>query len=346
MVEPSLDAVEQALYVERSLVRHHAFRRTLWVMAPHVAKAAHASATMKISAVERRALLRMVADCDGIAATTIEDAAAWCSEALGLVRSSIRTEGPSPTRQLGQRFPELTVPLTLGAGTKHAGQAAAHTKLLQLAGFEADLVRTIPSNGWNTAEYAWGLTEDWLGQPLTGAALRESAALVLSLWLDRFGPATDVDIRWWTGWTAAQTNGALADIEAEPVLLQSGQPAWISAGDVGVEDVGPSVALLPGLDATTMGWKERTWYVSDEAASRTFDRWSNAGPTIWLNGEVVGGWVQRADGSVATELYVSLTDTERRMLDGEIDRFIHLVGDTRVRLRFPARNQKELMVSG
>lgn len=315
----------------------------MWVMAPDTARAAHSSATAKIAAAERRTLLRIVAQSPDTAVSNESDAATWCGDALLGVRSFISANGPTTTREIGRAFPELTVPLTLGAGTKHAGQAAAHTRVLLLAGFEADLVRTAPVNGWATAEYAWTETDDWLGRPLTGAPLRESAALILSAWLQRYGPATEVDIKWWTGWTVTQMKTALADIEAEAVDVGDGQSGWIAAGDIDVPDLDTSVALLPGLDVTTMGWKERDWYLSEEAANRTFDRSSNAGPTIWRNGEVVGGWAHRNDGSVAFELYASLTASERRLLDDEIDRFAAFVGTRHVRPRFPARNQKDLL---
>lgn len=345
MSEPSIGAIERAMHDDRSVVRHHAFRRTLWVMAPDIAQAAHSSATAKIAAAERRTLLRIVAQSPDTPVSNERDAATWCGDALVRVRGFIAENGPTTTREIGRRFPELTVPLTLGAGTKHAGQAAAHTRVLLLAGFEAELTRTAPINGWNTAEYAWSETNEWLGQSLTGAQLRESAALILLAWLERFGPATETDIRWWSGWTVTQMKMALADIEAEAVEVGDGHVGWIAAGDIDVPDVDTSVALLPGLDVTTMGWKERGWYLSDHAADRTFDRSSNAGPTIWRNGEVVGGWAHRADGSVAIELYAPLTAPERRILDDEIGRFTALVGDTHVRPRFPSRNQRELLAS-
>jgi len=343
MSAPSIAAIERALYTERSLVRHHAFRRTLWVMRPDAARAAHGSATAKVAATERRALLRMIVDSPEIDAATTEAAEQWRSDALHAMKEVISEAGPSTTRAIGRTCPELTVALTLGAGTKHAGTAAAHTKVLQLAGFEAELTRTAPANGWNTAEYAWADTEDWLGQGLAGMSVRESAAAILAAWLERFGPATETDIKWWTGWTVAQTTAALADIDAEPILLEGDQPAWIAAGDIAVPDVDTSIALLPGLDATTMGWKERAWYLSEHAAVRTFDRWSNAGPTVWRNGQVVGGWAHRNDGSVAVELYSNLTEGEQRLLDDEIGRFVELVADRVVRPRFPARNQQELL---
>ena len=53
MVDPSLDGVDNALYGERSVVRHHAMRRTLWVMTPEVARLVHAAFTLRIAAAER-----------------------------------------------------------------------------------------------------------------------------------------------------------------------------------------------------------------------------------------------------------------------------------------------------
>jgi len=341
MENPSISAMEEALYRHRSLVRHHAFRRTIWVMTPEVARWAHASATVKIASAERKKILSIVG-----AQPDIDDAERWWADALADVRSLLAEAGPLPTREIGKRLPELTRRLTMGAATRHPADVAAHTRLLLLAGFEATLVRTAPLHGWNTAEYSWSDVIDWLGVPLAGAEVGESAAAILERWLDRFGPATEVDIRWWTGWTATQMRAALDAIGAEPVMVEGDQQAWDLVDATNVGEVGPWVALLPGLDATTMGWKERSWYLSDAATARTFDRSSNAGPTIWRNGEVIGGWVQRDDGSVAHELFVDLSQRERQLLDEQIDRFVELVGDTRVRVRFPARNQRELLADG
>lgn len=340
MQSPSIAAIERALYVDRSIVRHHAFRRTLWAMTPTVARLAHASATAKIAVAERRKILSIVD-----AEPDIDVAEDWWANALGSVQTLLAAEGPLPTREIGKRLPALTRPLTIGRGTRNPAEVAAHTRLVLLAGFEADLVRTAPTHGWNTAEYAWADTAEWLGQPLTGVPVDQAAAGLLERWLDRFGPATETDIRWWTGWTVTQMRAALDTIDAQPVLIEGDQPAWILGDEPDEGDGGPWLALLPGLDPTTMGWKERGWYLSEAAARRTFDRWGNAGPTVWRNGEVVGGWVQREDGSVAVELFVDLTRSERTKLDEQIDRFVSLVGDTRIRVRFPAPNQKDLLDS-
>ncbi len=64
----------------------------------------------------------------------------------------------------------------------------------------------------------------------------------------------------------------------------------------------PWVALLPGLDSSTMGWKRREFYLGPHA-ERLFDNVGNAGPTVWVDGRIVGGWAQRESGEVAFEIF-------------------------------------------
>ncbi len=167
-------------------------------------------------------------------------------------------------------------------------------------------------------------------------------------WLARFGPATTIDLQWWTGWTKTATTAALESVGAQAVLLDDGADGWclpddLAPGSPDVADPGPWVALLPGLDATAMGWKQRAWYLDDDVARRVVDRNGNIGPTIWTDGRVVGGWVQRRDGSVATELYRTLDRVRRGLLDDEIARIVEFVGATRFRVRFPSPNQSDLL---
>lgn len=56
-----------------------------------------------------------------------------------------------------------------------------------------------------------------------------------------------------------------------------------------------------GIAPTVMGWKERGWFLGKHG-SELFDRNGNAGPTVWANGRVVGGWTQTANGEIRVEL--------------------------------------------
>ncbi len=117
-------------------------------------------------------------------------------------------------------------------------------------------------------------------------------------WLAAFGPAPVSDLTWWTGWTARQTTAALAGLQLVEVALDTGTGVVLADDADQVAEVEPWAALLPALDSTIMGWSERSWYLGDHRP-RLFDRNGNAGPTIWWEGRVVGGWAQRKDGEIA-----------------------------------------------
>ena len=81
-----------------------------------------------------------------------------------------------------------------------------------------------------------------------------------------------------------------------------GQTGFVLPDDLEPTDaVPPWAALLPPLDPTTMGWSERGWYLGPHKAD-LFDTSGNAGPTIWWDGRIVGGWRQREGGDVELQL--------------------------------------------
>ena len=80
MAHPSLDAVSDALYRDRALVRVHAMRRTLWVFTPEIARLAHAACTVSLARKEWDQLRRWVAR------SGIDDPDAWLD--------SITDDGP------------------------------------------------------------------------------------------------------------------------------------------------------------------------------------------------------------------------------------------------------------
>lgn len=341
MINPALESLDQALYEERSLVRHHAMRRTLWVMAPDIARLAHGAATAKVARAERKRTEAALA-----ATTEIDDPAGWLDDALTKIITLVDAKGGLSTRDIGKALPELVVPVTFGVKTKNPAALNAHTKVLQGAGFDGDLVRGRPTGNWISAEYRWHPTQSWLGQPISGLEERAAAGELFQRWLLRFGPATTTDIRWWFGWTAGLAAKALADIDATEVGLDDDQTGFVAAGDTeAVADPGPWVRLLPGLDPTAMGWKEREWYIDAALVPRLFDRFGNAGPTVWADGQIVGGWIQRSSGEIALELAADLSSEHRRLLDEAIEQLQHVIGDVVVRPRFPAPVQKELFAS-
>ncbi len=342
MQHPSVAAVEQALYDDRAVVRHHAMRRTLWVATPDAVRLMHAAATRRLVGPEQRRLLRMLAD-NGVA-----DPEAWLAGSREHVLGALAEHGPLTARTLGLMVPALRRDIVMAPGKKYSATVSAHTRVLTLMGFEGHILRTRPSGTWVSGAYAYAVSGDWLDGGLGDVSEREAACALALRWLQAFGPGTSTDLQWWMGWTAATTRAALAGSGAVAVALDGG-PGWVAPGDEEPPDVAgdtePWVALLPGLDPTTMGWKQRDWYLPVEATT-AFDRMGNAGPTIWVDGEVVGAWVQAADGELRTRFFRDVAAERREEVGRRLQDLRAMVGDTRFTVRFPSPASSALRASG
>jgi hypothetical protein len=339
MVDPSIAAVSKALYDDRTIVRHHAMRRTLWVFTPPTARLAHSSSTAALAANEWKRLAKMVED-SGIST----DGVAWVEAAKVDTLAALTALGEATSRQLGKAVPALNEKLYLAVGKPYAGTQGTHTRVLLNLGFDGAIVRGRPSGSWINSEYSWAPMDQWMPGGIDGLHVDEAAAGLARCYLDRFGPARTSDVQWWMGWTGGQTKKALTAIEAVEVDLDEGT-GWVLPDDVDDGDDSPWVAFLPGLDPTAMGWKERKWYMGDLGAfgSSVFDRNGNVGPTVWVDGRVVGGWAQRKSGEIAYELLTSVPKSRLKAIAAEAERMRSMIGDARVSVRFPAPMQKSLL---
>jgi len=331
------DDLEAALYDQRTVVRILGMRRTMFVVPVELAPLLHFSSTVALMAAERRRLVRMVEDA-GIA----RDGEAWVDDTTKRTLSALRARDEAVATDLTKDVPELGEKITF---YKKDGSVSAtvgmSTRVLFLLAAEGKIVRGRPKGSWVSSLYRWAPMEQWVGRPLEEMTRPEAQADLLRLWLAAFGPGTELDMKWWTGWPVTQVRAALAAIGAVKVEVESGR-AYLLPGDL--DPVAPPphwVSLLPGLDPTTMGWKEREWYLGPHAP-RLFDRNGNAGQTVWVNGRVVGGWGQRATGEIVWDL---LEDVGAEVVD-EIGRHAEdlrlWIGDRVVIPRFRSPMDAEL----
>jgi hypothetical protein len=312
--------LERALYDERSLVRMLGMRRTLWVVPDDLAPVVHAACTRTVAARERRRLEQFVAQ-SGVA----DDPAGWVDRMAAAALDALAARGEAFTSDLTRDDPLLATKLRLGVGSRWEAEASAASRILPLLAAEGAIVRGRPRGSWTQGQYRWALAPDGPVCVDTAAAQAE----LLHRWLYAFGPATEVDIRWWTGWTAREARAALAATPHHVVELD-GSTGYVRADDLEpIEPPEPSAALLPTLDPTTMGWKERDWYLGPHAEV-LFDRNGNAGPTVWWSGHVVGGWSQRADGEVVFSLLDDVGREAVQAVEGEATRLASWLGGVRV----------------
>ena len=323
--------LEELLYERRRLVRMLGMRRTLFVVPRGLAAVMDEACAKALAAPERRRLIRLLEEQGMAAAGT---GGAWVDRVVAATVAALAARGEATARELTKDVPELGTQLVFGEGRSWGGTMGVSTRVLFLLANEGRVVRGRPLGGWMSGQYRWATTETWLGAALPDVEHDEACAELLRRWLGAFGPATRTDVRWWTGWTARLTDRTIAAIGAVEVDLGHGV-GYVLPDDLGrADDVGPWVALLPSLDPTVMGWKERDWYLGPHAAA-LFDRNGNAGPTVWANGHVIGGWGQRPDGEIVVEILERLDAATRRRVEAERERLRDWLGEARIKPRFP-----------
>ncbi len=331
--------VERALYDDRQVIRLLAMRRTLFVASRTVLPLVTSSSTAAVAASERRRLLKFLSE------SNIARPDFWLDRVSKRVLDALAADGAS-ARELTDRVPELATKITMGRGTKHEVSAGATSRVLGVMAVEGSIMRARPGGSWTARLHRWYRTVDWLGEPLADVDPGFASAELVRRWLHAFGPATLADLKWWTGWTAKQTNAAVAavgaidvDLDGRSGLLVPDDPLFQKRGRS--DDAEPWAALLPALDPTPMGWKEREWFLG-EHRDRLFDRFGNIGPTVWINGRIVGAWAQRQDGEVFTQLLEPVGDDERRLLDARAVELSTFTEGTVVRPSFPTPLFKEM----
>jgi len=345
LTEPSIDLVADALYEDRTLARVLAMRRTLFVAKVDHLDIVERSSTDSVAAKERKRLVKFLGE------SGIDDPTQWLADAVAEVSeafASVGAEG-APARKITSLVPRLATKIVMGAGTKHTATVGATSRVIAVLANEGLLMRGRPAGQWTGRQYAWHLRTGWLaGHPGTSGELStaEASSQLVRRWLQSFGPGTFDDLKWWTGWNVGQLKAALAALDVTRVHMESGDgetsEALVLTDDLADDpDPGPWAALLPSLDPTPMGWKDRAWYLGPHKGA-LFDRFGNIGPTVWVGGRIVGGWAQQSGGRIVTELLEDVDDAHRSLIEEEVSSLQTAIGATVIKPSFPTPLQRQL----
>ncbi|HEX6313084.1 MAG TPA: winged helix DNA-binding domain-containing protein [Acidimicrobiia bacterium] len=330
-------AVERSLYEDRTVVRMLGMRRTMFVEPVELAPVVHAASTRALIDGERRRFVRMVEDA-GITSTGDR----WLRRIEQATLDAIEARGEATARQLAEDVPDLREQIAFGEGKRWAGKVGVSTRVLFLLATEGLVVRARPLGAWTSTQYRWAPMAAWVPGGIDTLSTDDACLGLARRWLGAYGPGTAADLQWWTGWTGRQTKRALAAIGAAEVELDGGVAAAALPDDLEpVPSPEPWLALLPALDSTVMGWKERGWFLGDHRAV-LFDRNGNAGPTVWWNGRVVGGWAQRPDGEIAFRLLDDLGADVTSAVNTAAAGLAAWLGHVRVTPRFRTPLEQEL----
>jgi hypothetical protein len=319
--------LEHELYQSRSVVRHLAMRRTLWVVSAGDLSIVQSAASDGVAAKEHR---RLVIDVDkaGVAA----DGERWLAAAGSAVLRHLGGHGPLNSAELRTALREIDGMYDPAPGKPWGGMVPLAPRVLTVLSARGAIVRGPNDGAWTTSRPRWVRTADWLSERTEVA---DAQGQLIRRWLRTFGPATAADIKWWFGTTVAATRKGLSDIGAVEVELGAG-PGYVLSDDLESEpEVAPLAALLPGLDATTMGWFDRDWYLGAHRG-KLFDRSGNAGPTAWWDGRIVGGWYQDRHARVHLQLLEDPGRDGRNALDKRAADLTAWLDGIQIKPRFPS----------
>jgi Winged helix DNA-binding domain len=329
-------ALEEALYVDRRLVRTLCMRRTMFVVPVEFVPVVQAAVTEALVPGERRRTVQLIEQA-GIAA----DGAAWLEAAEAATLAELTARREATGAELSRAVPALNQQIPVGEGTTWAGVIGLTTRVLFLLSTAQHIVRGRPKGSWTSSQYRWSPMEVWLPDGVPALEPGPARAELVRRYLSRFGPATTADIKWWTGWTVGHTKAALAAVGAAEVALPEAT-GWVLPDDLApVRPPAPWVAFLPPLDPTTMGWQQRAWYLGDHRPV-LFDRNGNAGPTVWVDGRIVGGWTQCGSGEIVHRLLDDVGSEAAGAVAAAGAELEAWLGPMRITPRFPTPLQKEL----
>lgn len=330
------EAVERALYDDRTLLRMLAMRRTMFVAPVELVPVLQASTANALAARQRAAYARIIER-----GSDITDAAAWYARAEEAAHRALLARGEATGAQLSADEPLLRTQVDPAPGKSYSRPTNVTTWILVTLGCEGRIVRGRPNGSWASSQYRWAPVEKWLPGGIEEVPAGAARAELVRRWLRAFGPAPVSDLKWWTGWNAGDVRKALAELDVTEVDL-GGVTGVVLSDDLEPSPVPePWAALLPALDATPMGWRDRGWFLGDHGPL-LFDRNGNIGPTVWWDGRIVGGWAQRRDGEIAVRLLEDVGSDAEAAVEREAARVRDWYGDVRATPRFRTPLEREL----
>lgn len=230
----SRESLDEAMYVQKSLIRARCMRGTIYVLPLDLFSLAYQALKapmiqMCTSYCERRGISKAeYADASKQVLTALENG--------GLTATEIK---------------------------RTTGLGLSLSPILVLMCDQGLIVRGAPRGGWASNKHSYHLFKQYLSDAdLSGTAEPDAISGLIQAYLKAFGPATETDITWWTGLTKAKVRKGLADLtdtvsgievsglDGDFLLLAADKKA-LSKGS---GDTADQVSLLPTLDGFVMGY--------------------------------------------------------------------------------------------
>lgn len=193
---------------------------------------------------------------------------------------------------------------------------------------------------WHTEKLTYAPLRHWYPDLDLSSAPDEAEAqtMLVRSYLAAFGPATEADISFWTGFGKSETARAVGALSRETSLaMVEGIPGMLLLLKTQAEALqateapaGPVINLLPAGDPfTTAHRASRSRYFSDPSLQRqVFNSTGAANPTILINGQIVGVWEWQTGAKqdkIAWRLLAEIDPALIPLIQTELERLVTFI---------------------
>ena len=188
------------------------------------------------------------------------------------------------------------------------------------AGLWLDMVRVPPSGTWERRRAdRYGLADQWI--PRVEFSETDGLRLLLTRYLQAFGPAALADAATWAGVPRARLEPVAAAMELTSYTDESGAVLVdLPGSELADEDLPAPVRFLPTWDATLLAHCRRSGILSEEFRKVIFHtKIPQSVGTVLVDGSVAATWAWRNDHIEFDEL-ATLKARQRRGVAAEADR--------------------------
>jgi Winged helix DNA-binding domain len=117
----------------------------------------------------------------------------------------------------------------------------------------------------------------------------EALAELTRRYFTSHGPATLADFVWWSGLTTNDARAGIAMLDHQLEKISNNEITYWTSNSSPTSKPGARAHLLPAYDEYTVAYKNREIVFHPDAASQ-LSTWGVLGPTIAVDGKIIGTW--------------------------------------------------------
>ncbi len=285
----TVERVEEALYGRPgTLVRMLAMRRTMFVVTRDAAPDVFAAAGRQIAVRERKNLLAYLADGGGWDER-------WLAAAEAEVEAALAEHGDSSGAELSRYVPRLREQVVVARGKPYEATQNVASRIIRTMAAEYRIERRRPAGSWLSSQFRWARAEPLPDRPVDRGPRGGRTVLARGVRPRQRGRPEVVD-----GLAARRgAQGARGDRRADRGAGRARPRRTSCPATTGRwSRRRPRPCCCPGSTRRRWAGSSATGTCRRSTGRRCSTRTGNVGPTVWWDGEVIGGWGQRADGTV------------------------------------------------